>query len=276
MELSIRQSPVWLDPSHPNYERWKRSREISVERGEFVKSIIEKNLICKELSILDVGSGEGGTAKILSDKNFVVSFDLNMHRLQSQKDYAEYINLINGNALFLPFKEGSFDLIILQDVIEHVTNNEKLLENVYKALKPEGIIYLSTPNRFSFFNIISDPHWGFPIVCLMKREKIKKYFLKFFRKSEQFREDAAQLLSLKEIIRLFSKKFEFKLYTRHSVQSLLNGNKGIVWSKFHLTLIKIVNKFYLKKILLKFANDEYKIINNFFSPTFYFILKKKN
>lgn len=275
MELSIRHSQVWLDPSHPNYERWKRSREISDERGEFVKSIIEKNILCEGLSILDLGSGEGGTAKIFSKKNLVVSFDINVNRLQNQKSQGKFINLINGNALFLPFKEKSFDVIILQDVIEHVPNTERLIKNIYESLKQNGVIYLSTPNRFSFFNIISDPHWGFPLVSLMKRQQIKKYFLKYLRKHEQNREDAAELLSLEEIIRLFSDKFELKLYTQHSVHNLLNGSKGIVWSSFHLTLIKIVNKFYLKKILFKLANDEYKIINRFFTPTFYFILKKK-
>ncbi len=276
MEMKMQSSPAWLDPNHPNYERWKRSRQIAIERGKFVKSIIDQNILCENLTVLDLGSGEGGTAKVLAGKNHVLSFDLSMNRLQRQREKDKQANLVNGDALVLPFKKNSFDLIILQDVIEHIPNNKRLLKNIYEVLKPDGIIYLSTPNRYSIFNIIADPHWGFPVIALMKRKQIKKYFLKYFRKTEKDRVDAAELLSLSELIGLFSDDYEFKLYTTHAVARVLRGDKGIMWSSFHLFLINAVNKLQLGKIVLRIANNEYKIINGFFSPSFYFILKKIN
>ena len=51
------------------------------------------------------------------------------------------------------------------------------------------------------------------------------------------RTDIAQLFSLNEIVNLFQKDFEISLYTKFSVRELFNGNKGIVWSKFHLKLV---------------------------------------
>ncbi len=79
-------NPAWLDESHPNFKRWKRAREVSIERGKFVSSIINQQLDTKNLSVLDLGSGEGGTSKVFSENNFVVSFDLSLTRLKRQKE----------------------------------------------------------------------------------------------------------------------------------------------------------------------------------------------
>lgn len=270
-ELIANDQP-WLNSSHPNFVRWERARNLSFERGKFVKSIIEKYLVCENLNILDLGSGEGGTSVILSKKNNLISFDLNLIRLkrQAKKEFSK----INGDGLALPFKKISFDLIILQDVIEHVCDPKKLVENLNHLLKEKGIIFLSTPNKFSLFNIISDPHWGFPIVSLLKRKSIKKYFLQFFRKGEITRKDIPQLLSLNELINLFRNNFLVNLNTKHPVEKLLEGNKGIVWSDFHLFLIKIIKSLKLDNQIKKISNDKIGILNKFFTPTFYLIAKK--
>ena len=265
---------AWLNPNHPNYLRWKRSRELSIERGKFVKSVIQQTISCKGLTILDLGSGEGGTSKVLAEENKVVSFDFSIIRLKRQNSGQKNINKINGDGLQLPFKSKSFDLIILQDVIEHVNSPNILLQNILEVLKDNGTVYLSTPNKLSIFNIFADPHWGFPFVALMSREKIKKYFFKYFRKQELNRNGIAQLLSLKETLKLVQTNFEYSLNTQFSVNELLNGNKGIIWSKFHLKLLKIVNKLGLNNLLVKIANDNSGVINNYFNPTFYFILTK--
>jgi len=289
---------AWLDESHPNFKRWKRAREVSIERGKFVSSIINQQLDTKDLSVLDLGSGEGGTSKVFSKNQIVVSFDLSLTRLKRQKvnvipkksSTEESVNiigsgflssfemtkpeLVNGSALQLPFSNHSFNLIIIQDVIEHLTNTADLYSEVKRILKTNGNIYLSTPNKFSVFNFLSDPHFGLPVLSLLKRQSIKKYFLKQFRKDDYNRTDIAQLFSLNELINLFKKDFEIKLYTKFSVQELFNGNKGIVWSDFHLKLITFCKLIKLDWLLIKLANDKIGIINKYFTPTFYFVLKK--
>ncbi|MCH7964317.1 MAG: methyltransferase domain-containing protein [Bacteroidetes bacterium] len=272
MEAAVKQIP-WLDEKHPNYERWKRAREISIERGKFVRSIISKVRKCQNLKILDIGSGEGGTSEVLSEDNFVTSFDMNKIRLLRQQNSFSNFNLLCGSSSSLPFKNNSLDLIILQDVLEHLDNREELINNIYNLLNNNGMIYLSTPNKFSVINIIADPHWGVPLASLLKRESVRKYFLNYFRKSEMNRKDIAELLSLKNIYELFVDKFEVQLFIRHSVNELFKGNKGIVWSNFHLKLLHILKKVKLDKVITKLANDRIGFINRFFTPTFYMILK---
>ncbi len=274
--MEVAEKPIpWLDEKHPNYERWKRAREISIERGKFVLSIISKVRECQNLKILDIGSGEGGTSEVLSQDNIVISFDMNKIRLLRQQNSFSQFNLLCGSSSSLPFKNNSLDLIILQDVLEHLDNREKLINNIYNLLNDNGMIYLSTPNKFSVINIIADPHWGLPLVSLLKRDSIRKYFLNYFRKSEINRKDIAELLSLKNIYALFADKFEVRLFTIHSVNELFKDNKGIVWSDFHLKLLHILKKVKLDKVITKLANNRMGFINRFFTPTFYMVFNKK-
>ena len=204
----------------------------------------------------------------------MISLDLNIVRLKLQEDFKDNIQRVNGDALIVPLKADSFDLIILQDVIEHVNDPQSLIISLYSLLKKNGILYLSTPNRLSVFNVVSDPHWGLPLLSIFSRKTIRKYFLKNFRKSESERKDIAQLLSLKELMTLFGNKFNFALFTSYAVEELLKGNKGIIWSDFHLALLKLIKVFRFDQLILGIVNDKPGFINKFLTPTFYSLLER--
>lgn len=301
--MELNNAVPWLDEKHPNYERWKRGRDLSIERGKLVKSIVHQIISSDNLNILDIGSGEGGTAYVLSENNSVVSLDINPIRLRRQEltqvnshgvkseikqsgksISSEGISIqskisgiikVNGSALVLPFAANSFDIIILQDVIEHIEQTEIIVEEIKRVLKPQGVLYLSTPNKLSVFNIISDPHWGMPFLSLLNRQRIKNFYLKRFRKTEMNRTDIAELLSLNQLLKYFSNYFQLRLFTTYTVKELLNGNKGIVWSDFHLSLIRIIKKIRIDRVLISAANDKFGMINKYFTPTFYMVLIKQ-
>ena len=232
---AMKKEPVWLNKNHPNYERWKRSRSLKYERGRLVKQILESEIELKEKTILDAGSGEGGTSAVLLNDNFVVSSDISLVRLQRQAgDGIESLKIL-CNAAEHCFAEGVFDIIILQDVIEHIGELDHLIEEIRLSLKPDGLLYLSTPNKHSIINFLSDPHWGLPFVSLMKRETLARKVLKFLRKDDADRKDLAELLSLGDIRRLFASDFDLRLKTNFVANQLFQGHKGILW----LSLIHI-------------------------------------
>jgi len=262
------------NPAHPNYERWQKAREFSDDRANFVQAVFSNEVYPEGLMVLDVGAGEGSTSALLSKRNKVISLEPKRERINkiTQTDSLQPILADSPN---LPFKSTKFDLIILQDLIEHLEINKQFVIGLKSILKENGMIYLSTPNRLSVLNIISDPHWGMPFLCLFRRQQIKNYFLKYFRKSDYERNDIAQLLSLKDINKLFAKNFSINLFTKFSIDYLFNGGKGLVWSKLHLSLVRFLKVTGFTKIIKKIANDKSGIINKFFTPTFYIILKRE-
>lgn len=262
------------DPAHPNYKRWQKARDISDQRAEFVHELLSQKFSIENLLILDIGAGEGSTSKLFSNNNFVVSLEPKSERIKKIAGSSSLKPLM-ADCLNIPFRKSTFDLIILQDVLEHLSVDQKLIEELNNILKVNGIIYLSTPNKLSLFNIISDPHWGIPLLCLFRREQIKKYFLKYFRKKDFSRPDIAELLSLQKLVDLFENDFVITINTKYSTRHLVNDGKGLVWSGFHLRLIKLLKFFGLSRIILKITNDNIGLINKYFTPTFYIILARK-
>ncbi len=275
MEVKETSNIIWLDKSHPNYERWKRAREISFDRAKVIENILNEFTDLRNLNILDLGSGEGGTSELFSQNNFVISYDLNYQRLLRQNFDSNY-QKIQADAKLIPFKNNSFDLIILQDVIEHISDHIKLIKELKRILKDNGIIYLSTPNKYSIINLTADPHWGLPFLSILKRKNIKKYFLKFFRRKDFYRNDIAELLSLKKIYNYFNYDYLINLQTKKVFKMMMEGDRGIVWSDFHLRLLKILKRlpFHLK--MINIVNDKKGILNNLLTPEFYIVLKRKN
>lgn len=65
---------------------------------------------------------------------------------------------------FIDFEsDQKYDVIIMGDVLEHVSKPMKALEKAYDLLNPEGVLWLSTPNYNSGFSRLmklSDPMWN--------------------------------------------------------------------------------------------------------------------
>jgi len=59
----------------------------------------------------------------------------------------------------------SYDSIFLLDVIEHVENQYRLTDEIYKILKKDGLFFLTTPSIYSLpwklYFIFRDRLWGF-------------------------------------------------------------------------------------------------------------------
>ena len=104
---------------------------------ELRKLLLEKNTSPK---ILFVGGGYDkygvGIETLGSDllKNVV--------NLEIKK--GKVVDLI-GDAHNLPFKDNSFDGIIIQAVLEHTKNPQKIVEELSRVIKKKGIIYVENP-----------------------------------------------------------------------------------------------------------------------------------
>ena len=94
----------------------------------------------KELSILDIGCGDKPFEKFFKKTNCkFVGIDNNP---DSKADIVQDISET------LPFKSNSFDLIILSEVLEHLQEPIKVINEIIRVLKSDGILFMSTPFAF--------------------------------------------------------------------------------------------------------------------------------
>ncbi len=264
-----------LNTDHPNYSRWKRGIENSVERGRLVCSLLSEFLPLKDCVVLDAGCGVGGTSIALHEIGTdVIAYDRNPSRIEALQQHQLDIDYELGSLEELPFPDGSFDCIILQDVIEHLPDPFRVLSEAYRTLLPQGILYISTPNKQSLINVVSDPHWGLPFASLKTRNELRA-FLASRRPDDANRDDLAQLFSLSELLNLLaSVRFEPVLLQPKVVDVLFSEPNKVVWSDLHLKAVRFLKNAGLEGIVRTLVNDRPGFVNTWLSPTWYMVCRK--
>lgn len=114
----------------------------------------------KGKTVLDFGCGEGYGARILSQSaQQVTGIDISQEAIEQAKikytsPNVSFKYIRTPNDIITIFGKNSFDIVISYQVIEHIHDAMVYLEQIKKVLKPQGKLYLTTPNanfRLLFF-----------------------------------------------------------------------------------------------------------------------------
>lgn len=92
--------------------------------------------------ILDVGSGEGVILKDTHLKS--IQIDISYDRLVTAKKYNS--RLVCADAYKLPFKNNSFECVLLIAILEHVRRPYEIIKEVYRVAKDSAKIVIVIPN----------------------------------------------------------------------------------------------------------------------------------
>ncbi len=91
---------------------------------------------------LEIGCGEG---VLLRDSPYSpVLLDISMTRLCNAKTTGK--PLVCADGMDLPFADASFDVVLLIAVLEHVRQPERIVDETWRVLKPDGEAAILTPN----------------------------------------------------------------------------------------------------------------------------------
>ena len=103
--------------------------------------------------VLDIGCGSGKGTYMLSQQARVykcIGIDVSEEAILYAKDHFANQNVefahMDATNLFL-FENGYFDSIVAFEVIEHIKNYKKMLDEIKRVLKPSGCCLITTPNR---------------------------------------------------------------------------------------------------------------------------------
>lgn len=118
----------------------------SIKKKEKLE-LINRNIppIKQEDKILDLGCAKGTISYFLRQKGGKwISADLDWENLKATKELVDE-NVLQIDALNLPFKEESLDGIVSLDFLEHIQDDERCFSEIIKLLKPDGWLLLSVP-----------------------------------------------------------------------------------------------------------------------------------
>jgi SAM-dependent methyltransferase len=106
----------------------------------------------RELSVLDVGCGAGGMLGLLSKYGHASGIDTSSKLVAFCRSRG-FERVSVGSAYELPAASGSVDLIALFDTIEHIPDDGRVLEECRRALRGDGLVFISVPAyQFLFAN----------------------------------------------------------------------------------------------------------------------------
>lgn len=121
-------------------------------------SIIQDYANNKSLErILDVGCGIGIITKMLA-KSFptakIDAIDISEEAIKKANLESQGIDFTHADGMVYKGKNELYDVILLNNIYEHIENPTGMLMNLKKLLTDTGIIVISTPNRYFIRNVI--------------------------------------------------------------------------------------------------------------------------
>jgi 2-polyprenyl-3-methyl-5-hydroxy-6-metoxy-1,4-benzoquinol methylase len=112
--------------------------------------------IVENKTILDIASGEGYGSNILSKlATHVYGVDIDAQTIEhAKKRYSkDNITFLTGDCTNIPLDNDSIDVVISFEILEHVTEHDKMLTEIKRILRKDGILVISTPFKDDKSNI---------------------------------------------------------------------------------------------------------------------------
>jgi len=109
------------------------------------------------LRILDVACGKGFITARISEalpRAHVYGMDGSLTAIEHAAAHYRGIGFSVADALELPYVSGSFDVVVCNNLWEHVPDPVRLLEGVRRVLRRPGHLVISTPSRYRTENLV--------------------------------------------------------------------------------------------------------------------------
>jgi SAM-dependent methyltransferase len=144
-----------------NYDRWREDRLWQEDhQTPRIRAIARQRGTLAGARVLDIGSGMGG---------FLVAATLNGMQAAGVEPSAEYCRItrlrgmrygfaarvIRGVGEALPCPDASFDVVLAQDILEHVHDPDQTMREIGRVLAPDGVALVTVINRRAW----RDPHY---------------------------------------------------------------------------------------------------------------------
>ena len=117
---------------------------------------------------LDVGGSTGVIDnRLAEDFGTVVGVDIDDKAIAYARETFRRDNLEFriGDAMQLEFPDASFDVVVCSHVYEHVPDAARLMEEIYRVLRPGGVCYFAGNVRL----VVMEPHYRLPFLSWLPR-----------------------------------------------------------------------------------------------------------
>ncbi len=160
------------------YQRKKAARVQGREQDVIASMIAHSSAIRRKLEqvrpipadarVLEVGSGAHGAIFFFGAKDGVGVDPLADHYAKLFPAWQSRARTIAAPGERLPFEDGSFDIVVCDNVVDHAENPRRIVEEIARVMAPGGMLYFEVNVHHPFYHVAASAHaaWralGIPI-----------------------------------------------------------------------------------------------------------------
>jgi SAM-dependent methyltransferase len=134
----------YLDEIDLPVERLKQAARLS--------ALVDLSSGLSTRSVLIVGCGSGVDTTVLQAEK-LVALDLSWVAVSAAQNGYPSAIYVQADGTQLPFISGSFDVVMCSEVIEHIIDPDRMVDELARVLRPNGRLLLSTPNWISWWGL---------------------------------------------------------------------------------------------------------------------------
>lgn len=153
------------------------------ERAQAILSLLGRTGLTAP-RILDLGCGRGQLAAMLSAVGPTTGIDLSEEAIASARKRWPDVQWLGGDLFAADLPRSFFDVVVSQEVIEHVEDQGRYVAIAAEALRPCGFLAITTPNRWVQDRRSRAEHeaWGLqPIEKWLDRKELRRLLEPRFR-----------------------------------------------------------------------------------------------
>lgn len=200
-------------------QRWSEAmlkpiNKLELKRLIAILQMIEKIEKENEMKILDLGCGRGWLSSILSHIGTTIGIELSPEAVSASQERYNYIEFRSGDMFKVLTEKDTYDLVVSQEVIEHVEDQSAFVNLVADSLKLGGHFVFTTPNAYTQDHRTQEEHkrWGLqPIENWIDRKQIIKLLVQRF-----------EVIEIRSIIDGFGTTGIFRIANSYKLRKLLS------------------------------------------------------
>lgn len=128
--------------------------------GDWTLEHLHRYLLACELAadkiVLDIACGDGyGAAMLARHAAQVTGVDIDTPTVERArgKYVADNLRFLQGSATDIPLDDDSVDLVISFETIEHLMEQDRMLYEIRRVLRPEGFLLISSPDKYEYSDV---------------------------------------------------------------------------------------------------------------------------
>ncbi|WP_084544785.1 glycosyltransferase [Derxia gummosa] len=146
-------------PETPADLPWTGERFLPTLTGRIRYEHLHRYAVCSALvagkRVLDIASGEGyGSALLSRTAASVCGVDIAgeavLHARGRYGASRPNLQFMQGSATAIPFPAAEFDVVVSFETLEHLAEQDEMLAEIRRVLKPGGLLVISTPDRATY------------------------------------------------------------------------------------------------------------------------------